>query len=245
MTKRDIYAARGIEYKAGKILYKGNWIPELLKEGNSKTGKAVYTWSMLPGKAGTCVCDCAGCYAQTGFYKMRNVQDALQLNTDIVNNDIEFFYNAVSAQLASIGSGEIRIHAAGDFNTKDPVQYAETWKRIAIENPSFLFWTYTKVVQFETLFDNVPNANIVKSVINGIGYNYGHCGYIIDTYNKLRAMGANVYICRCGIDKNQHCEKCGHCATAQFVLFIEHSTSYKAEADPLFDTLKAIINAQD
>lgn len=244
MTKRDSYAARGIEYKAGKILYNGKWIPELLKEGNSKTGKAVYTWSMLPGKAGTCVCDCAGCYAQTGFYKMRNVRDALQLNTDIVNKDIEFFYDAVSAQLESIGSGEIRIHAAGDFNTNNPVQYAETWKRIAIENPSFLFWTYTKVAQFETLFDNVPNANIVKSVINGIGYNYGHCGYIIDTYNKLRAMDANVYICRCGIDKNQHCEKCGHCATAQFVLFIEHSTNYKAEQDPMFETLKAIIDAQ-
>ena len=93
MTKRDSYAARGIEYKAGKILYNGKWIPELLKEGNSKTGKAVYTWSMLPGKAGTCICDCAGCYAKTGFYQMRNVRSALQQNTDIVNNDIEFFYN--------------------------------------------------------------------------------------------------------------------------------------------------------
>lgn len=139
MTKREAYAANGIEYKAGKILYNGKWIPELLKEGNSKTGKAVYTWSMLPGKAGTCVCDCTGCYAKTGFYQMRNVRDALQLNTDIVNNDIEFFYNAVSAQLEAVGSGEVRIHAAGDFATDNPVQYAETWKRIAIENPSFLF----------------------------------------------------------------------------------------------------------
>lgn len=100
------------------------------------------------------------------------------------------------------------------------------------------------MAQFETLFDNVPNANIVKSVINGIGYNYGHCGYIIDTYNRLRAMGANVYICRCGIDKNQHCENCKHCATAQFVLFIEHSTNYKAEQDPRFEELSALIESQ-
>ena len=245
MNKKQIYAKHGIEYINGKIIYHGQPIAELLKEGNSKTGKRVYTWSMLPGKEGTCVCSCEGCYAMTGFYQMPNVKAALQQNTDIVNNDIEFFYNAVSAQLETIGSGEIRIHAAGDFNTKNPAEYAYTWQRIAKENPSFLFWTYTKVKQFENLFADIPNANIVKSVINGIGYNFGHCDYIINVYKKLKAAGANVYICRCGIDKNQHCENCKHCATADFVLFIEHSTAYKAENDPAFDELKAIINAQE
>ena len=242
--KREAYEKHGIQYKAGKILYHDQWVSELLKEGNSKTGKKVYTWSMLPGTSGTCVCDCEGCYAMTGFYQMPSVKKALELNTSIVNDDIEFFYHAVSAQLESIGSGEIRIHAAGDFMTDRPEEYAQTWKRIATENPSFLFWTYTKVRKFEGLFDDVPNANIVKSVIDGVGLNFGHCGYIIDTYNKLVAMGANVWICKCGIDKNQHCENCKHCATAQFVLFIEHSTGYKAEQDPRFEELKALIEAQ-
>lgn len=245
MNKKQIYAKHGIEYVNGKIIYHGQPIAELLKEGNSKTGKRVYTWSMLPGKEGTCVCSCEGCYAMTGFYQMPSVKAALQQNTDIVNNDIEFFYSAISAQLETIGSGEIRIHAAGDFNTKNPTEYAYTWQRIAKENPSFLFWTYTKVSQFENLFDDIHNANIVKSVINGIGYNFGHCDYIINVYKKLKAAGANVYICRCGIDKSQHCENCKHCATADFVLFIEHSTAYKAESDPAFEELKAIINAQE
>ena len=245
MNKKQVYAAHGIEYVNGKIIYHGQPIAELLKEGNSKTGKRVYTWSMLPGKDGTCVCSCEGCYAMTGFYQMPSVKAALQQNTDIVNNDIEFFYNAVSAQLEIIGSGEIRIHAAGDFSTKNPEEYAYTWQRIAKENPSFLFWTYTKVSQFENLFDDIQNANIVKSVINGIGYNFGHCDYIINVYKKLKAAGANVYICRCGIDKNQHCENCGHCGKADFVLFIEHSTAYKAENDPAFEELKAIINSQE
>lgn len=244
MNKKEAYAQHGIEYKAGKILFNGKWISELLKEGNSKTGKKVYTWSMLPGKEGTCVYSCKGCYAMTGFYQMPSVKKTLELNTKIVNEDIDFFYRAVSAQLAYIGSGEVRIHASGDFNTADPEQYANTWKKIVIENPSFLFWTYTKVTKFETLFDDTVNGNIVKSVINGIGYNFGHCEYIINTYKKLKASGANVYICRCGIDKDQHCENCRHCATAQFVLFIEHSTEYKAEADPRFEELKAIIEAQ-
>jgi hypothetical protein len=161
-----------------------------------------------------------------------------------VNENIEFFYNAISAQLETIGSGEVRIHAAGDFNTRNPEEYAETWKRIVKENPNFLFWTYTKIKKFENLFDDTENGNIVKSIINGVGYNFGHCDYIIRVFNMLKKAGKNVYICRCGIDKNQHCENCRHCATSEFVLFIEHSTSYNAEKDPRFDELKAIIDAQ-
>ena len=243
-TKKAIYAKHGIEYNCGKVLYNGRWIAELLKAGNSKTGKRVYTWSMPAGTAGTCICDCVGCYAKTGFYQMASVKKALELNQSIVENDITFFYNAVSAQLEIIGSGELRIHAAGDFNTRNSREYAETWQRIARENKNILMWTYTKIHEYESLFDGIANAHIVKSVIDGIGYNFGHCDYILATYHKLQAMGANVYICRCGIDKNQHCENCGHCGKADFVLFIEHSTDYKAESDPIFNELKTVIDAQ-
>lgn len=99
--------------------------------------------------------------------------------------------------------------------------------------------------EYETLFDSLQNGNIVKSVIDGIGFNFGHCGYIIDTYKKLKAMNASVYICRCGIDKNQHCENCGHCGKAQFVLFIEHSTAYKADQDARYQELRELIESQD
>ena len=92
MNKREIYAAHGIDYKNSKILYNGNWISELLKEGNSKTGKRVYTWSLPAGKDGTCVCSCSGCYAMTGFYNMPSVKESLKLNQSIVENDIDFFY---------------------------------------------------------------------------------------------------------------------------------------------------------
>lgn len=246
-SKKEIYGQYGIDYDNGKILYNGRWISELLKQGNSKTGKKVYTWSMLAGNKGngTCACNCEGCYAQTGFYNMPSVKEPLELNTSIVNNDLQFFFNAVCAQLETIGKGEVRIHASGDFNTKNADKYAETWQAIVKMFPNILFWTYTKIARFESLFDSIENANIVKSVINGIGYNFGHCDYIIETYKKLKAMNASVYICRCGIDKNQHCENCKHCATAQFVLFIEHSTEYKAISDPLYNELKALIENQD
>lgn len=260
VTKKDIYRKYGITYdsKTGKILSPIGYICELLKEGNDKTGKLVYTFSILPGTGefiitingtdytikGTCCCDCVGCYAKTGRYNCDNVIYSLSVNTFLVNYYIDFVKNAISAQLECIKRGEVRIHASGDFNTKNADDYAQLWHDIAKKFNSFRFWTYTKVKKFESLFDDLKNANIVKSVIPGIGINYGHCDYIINAYYTLKELGKSVYICRCGIDKNQHCQNCGVCATYDYVLFIEHSTDYHAEKDPLFDKLVYIIENQ-
>ena len=257
-TKKDIYTKYGIQYENGKILSPVGYISELLKEGNQKTGKQVYTFSLLPGNGsytviinghettvkGTCACTCSGCYAMTGRYNCSNVINSMAVNTYLVNNHIDFVKRCIMAQLESIGRGEIRIHAAGDFNTADPEKYANMWKDIAKKNNAFRFWTYTKVKKYETLFDDLKNANIVKSVVPGIGLNFGHCEYIINAYYTLKDMGESVYICKCGIDKNQHCERCGVCATYKYVLFIEHSTGYNAEKDPMYSKLVEIVNNQ-
>lgn len=245
-SKTAIYAKHGIQYKNGKIITpEGKAICELLKEGNSKTGKRVYTFSMLPGLNGTCACTCEGCYAMTGFYRMNSVIKALETNTELVNNHVEFFKACILAQLEIIGPCEVRIHAAGDFNTKNPDEYAAAWHEIALKNPDCKFWTYTKVTKYESLFDDLNNANIVPSIIPHIGFNFGHCDYIIRAYKYLKAIGESVYICRCGIDKNQHCENCANCSKHKFVLFIEHSTSYKAETDENYNTLVELINSQE
>lgn len=258
INKKEIYAKYGIEFKSGKIFSPIGWTGELLKVGNSKTGTLVYTFSILPGNGeysveidgkectvnGTCVCNCSGCYAQTGFYRMSSVIKSLAINTILVNNHLDFVKRSIMAQLETIGRGEIRIHAAGDFNTTDPDAYAAMWYDIAKRFNSFRFWTYTKIKQFETLFDDLKNANIVKSVIPGIGFNFGTCEYIINAYYTLKSLEQSVYICRCGIDKNQHCERCGVCATYKYVLFLEHSTAYKAEQDPLYEKLMEIVNNQ-
>ena len=258
LTKKDIYAKHGITFEGDKIVSPVGLVSELLKQGNTKTGKAVYTFSILPGTSdfeisingekiqvkGTCCCNCSGCYAKTGRYNCDNVIYSMAINTYLVNNHIDFVKRCIMAQLESIGRGEVRIHAAGDFNTKDPDSYAKMWHDIAKANNAFRFWTYTKVKKFENLFDGLKNANIVKSVIPGIGFNFGHCDYIINAYYTLREMGKSVYICKCGIDKNQHCERCGVCATYDYVLFLEHSTGYNAEKDPLFGKLVEIVNNQ-
>lgn len=258
ITKKAVYAKYGIIWDGKHIVSPVGLICELLKEGNDKTGKLVYTFSVLPGTGiftldidgktfsvkGTCVCDCIGCYAKTGHYVQYTALKSMVINTYLVNNHLEFVKACIAAQLEYIGRGEIRIHAAGDFNTANPDEYANMWHAIAARFNTFRFWTYTKIKKYETLFDDLKNANIVKSVIPGVGVNYGHCDYIISAYYTLREYGKKVYICRCGVDKNQHCENCGVCATYDYVLFIEHSTEYKAEQDPSFEKLCTIIDAQ-
>ena len=258
MTKKAVYAKHGIEFKSGKIVSPIGLICELLKEGNDKTGKLVLTFSLLPGTGtfdidinnrhfsvkGTCVCDCTGCYAKTGHYRQTTAVKSMVINTFLVNNHLDFVKSCIAAQLEYMGRGEVRIHAAGDFNTINSDNYAAMWHDIAATFNSYRYWTYTKIKRFEPLFDDLKNANIVKSVIPGIGFNFGHCDYIINAYYTLKAMGKKVYICRCGIDKEQHCERCGICATYDYVLFLEHSTEYKAEKDPLYPKLVEIVNNQ-
>ena len=48
-SKKEIYAAYGIEFKNGRILAPVfGWIAPLLVNGNAKLGEGIFTWSMLP-----------------------------------------------------------------------------------------------------------------------------------------------------------------------------------------------------
>lgn len=248
---QNSYKARGIKADAKRVYSPIGAILPLLKEGNSKTGKHVYTWSMLPTNKmfntalgcvpGTCGHNCAGCYADTGFYKLPSTRDALAVNTLLAYNHLDFVNNAIRAQLDTLPGVDIRIHAAGDFFNK---AYAEMWTNIARDYAGKnSFWTYTKT-EYENIFDGIDGANIVKSILPGIGFNFGHIDYILDAYRKLVAAGEKPYICRCTFDKKQHCENCRGCIENKYVLFAEHSTAYKAEKDLLFSAAREIVDAQ-
>ena len=255
-SKKAIYAEFGITYESGKVLSpEFGFIPELLIDGNSKLGKGVWTFSTLAGNfnyhitinekeydiSGTCLCNCTGCYAQTGFYKMSNVIVSNAIKTYLSRNYPEFVKNAIIAQIKANGIMLCRIHASGDFfNT----EYVNIWREIVKACKECVFWTYTKNEKAEKAFDDLQNINIVKSLIPGYGFNFGHCVYILACYKALKAIGKSVYICRCGIDKNQHCTSCRGCSKNDYVLFIEHSTDYKAEFDPAYNELKQLIESQ-
>lgn len=254
-SRKEIYAHNGIEFVNGKVNSPLGLIPLPLVDGNEKIGKGIYHFSTLPGTKeytvtingkkyqtkGTCVCDCIGCYAMTGNYRYSNTINNIGIRNVLARDYMAWLEKAIGAQIQAENIKFIRIHASGDFFS---LEYAEMWKRLAMSFPGVTFWTYTKNAACESIFDGLDNANIVKSVIPGKGLNFGHCDYILSCYEFLKAAGKTVYICRCGIDKNQHCTNCKGCSKNEFVLFIEHSTSYKAEKDPLFPVIKTLIENQ-
>lgn len=255
-SKKAIYNKYGIEYTNGKIKSETyGFVNELLIDGNAKIGKGCYHFSTLPTNQlfnvivnnqsytvkGTCICNCKGCYATKGNYRFQSTMNSLGIRTLLIRNELDFVKRAIMAQIEADQIQAIRIHASGDF---DSIEYLNMWIEIVAAFPGVTFWTYTKVSAYEKAFDGFTNANIVKSVIPGFGFNFGHCDYIMNLYNELNDFGKSVYICKCGIDKNQHCTNCKGCSMHDYVLFIEHSTEYKADQDSAFPALKALIESQ-
>lgn len=261
-TKKDIYAEYGIEFRrdGGKEQIKSpifGWIAPLLIDGNDKLGHGVWTFSTTPTNEeqevvvngirmavkGTCPCKCPGCYATTGNYRFNNVKEANAKKTILVRLHLEFVKNSIIAQIKANRIRICRIHAAGDFDPETPA-YIDMWREVMEACPECIFWSYTKNENAEHAFDEIENMNMVPSIIPGIGLNYGKIAHVLDAYAKLKMEGEKVYICRCGIDSNQHCTNCRGCSENKYVLFVEHSTGYKAESDPLYDKLVDVIEAQ-
>lgn len=255
MNKKAIYESYGIKYENGKIYNPMfGWISPMLINGNAKLGKGVWTFSTLPSNKpfeidvngekmviqGTCVCDCKGCYAQTGFYKMPSTLKALAIRTAIARLDLRWLVIAIIAQIHADDIKLVRIHASGDFFS---LEYINAWREIVKACGTCVFWTYTKNASAENAFTDIANINIVKSLIDGIGMNYGHCDYIMNAFEQLKQAGKKVHICKCGFDKNQHCVNCKGCSENEYVLFVEHSTSYKAENDSNYSKLAKMVNA--
>lgn len=255
MSKKEIYSKYGIDFKDGKILSPIGWINPLLVNGNAKLGKGVWTFSTLPTNRvyiveingekveikGTCPCHCDGCYATKGFYNMPSVLKSNAIKTLLVRRFLDFVERAIKAQIEADCILLLRIHASGDFFS---IEYIEMWHRIVKEMSNCVYWTYTKNPLAESAFDDLNNINVVKSIVKGHGFNFGHCDYIIKVYHALKAEGKPVYICRCGVDPNQHCVNCKGCSENLYVLFIEHSTDYIAENDPAYPELVKLIESQ-
>ena len=269
-TKAMIYAENGIQYRGrdGKILSpEFGYIRPLLVNGNAKIGKGAYHFSTLPTNRtynididgrdysvkGTCPCTCmdkdgkTACYATKGNYNFKSVVRSLAKKTVLCYDFLDFVERAITAQIEADKIQLCRIHAAGDFFS---IEYAMMWRRIAERFPAVTFWTYTKNKACESAFDGMENANIVKSFLPNGKMNFGHCDHIIAMYHVLKNSGKRVHICFCGIEKfagiePRHCTDCHGCAENDYVLFIEHSTDYQADKDPLFPELVKLILSQD
>ena len=256
-TKNAIEKA-GFKVYGSYVMIDGTLFPLPLVQGNDKLGRRVWHSSIVPtnetmtaydaagneiSESGTCPCHCAGCYADNrGRYKMNSVKYALIMRTKLLREYPAIYFLLVRIQLTHERIERVRIHAAGDFIESE----ARGWYDVLKDFPAILAWTYTKHEwnQDLELLDSLPNMNIVKSIIKGCGFNFGHVAYIAQLFYRLKRAGKKVYICRCGIDPNQHCSDCDGCATYEYVLFIEHSTKYNAKKDYGFKKLAALIENQ-
>lgn len=253
IAKKLIYAKFGITLENGNLISPIGAIKPLLKNGNSKVGKNVYTFSILPTNKlfsvngmemkGTCPCTCKDCYGTKGCCAYDSSVASYARNTMLVRKHLSFVRDAIMAQIEADKIKTVRIHAVGDFDGND--EYVRMWHDIIKGHPHVQFWTYTKYARFENAFDDVPNGNIVRSVIPKVGFNFGECGYVIDTYRYLKAIGEDVYVCRCGIDAEQHCTNCKSCSTHKYVLFVIHGNGYRAEKDTRYAELVELIESQD
>lgn len=237
------------------MLPDGDLYPLPLVKGNKKIGKVWHASTLPTNKTitayvngeklemiGTCPMTCDGCYGVNGCYGYNSVKYILMRRTAFLRKYPDVYFTVARLQIIHQNIKKIRIHVTGDFIENE----AMGWYKIFKEFPYLKGWTYTKcnIDGDLEMLDGLHNFNIVKSVIKGCGFNFGHIDYIMALYEKLTQDGENVYICRCGVDPDQHCDNCCGCSDHDRVLFIEHGTGYKAIEDPLYNTIKALINSQ-
>lgn len=258
MNKKQFFLQYGIEYSKGKILAPwGKWVPQLLTYG-SKTH--CFGWSTLAGTKdwtvnlngeqivlkGTCPLQCKGCYGCSGRYAMQSVIDGNGWRTYAIMHFPDWTRRAITAQInwgiRGVPLPFVRVHITGDFFAN---WYIEVWKRIKADCPNTRMWAYTKNEDAENAFDDVAGFNIVKSLVPGFGLNYGHCDHVMNIYRALIASGIETHICRCAVDKEQHCNTCRACQDLKHVLFLEHGTDYKPECDPLWNEFVALVESDE
>lgn len=237
LTKKEIYAEHGIEYRKvgnSEQLFcepLGIWINKLLPIGtNNKVGKAA-TWSMLHGNetvniiemhekvqavmrlAGiteitlSCPIHCHDCYCDYGCFNWPDNKAKNMLKLILARFYRDWLERALTAQIIADKLTQIRIHVAGDFFC---IEYIEMWERIANRfTETVIFWTYTKVQAALDAFQNVKNVFIVPS-ITACGFNFGTCAELLYRYERLTSLGYKVHICACGTEHEIHCAECKH-----------------------------------
>ncbi len=135
-----------------------------IQNGNSKLGKGIYTVNLLPGdtpltlKDGTqltnvsgscfgCCNDCkSNCYAVNDAKRYHNTIIKSQgENTLLARHDKKRFFENIQRFLDYNMVAAVRIHSSGEYLNYD---YFLQWIEIAKNNPSVIFYSYTKRYNF-------------------------------------------------------------------------------------------------
>lgn len=222
------------------MLYEINYNPNMkisLVKGNSKLGKGVYAFNLLPGDepistkdkgqltnvrgtCGGCCNECKGeCYAISDTRRYHNTCiPSLAKNTVIMRHDIDCGFNQIKDELINKKAKVLRWHSSGEIMS---YEYLLHMIKLAIAMPNVKFYFYTKRFKFIQRYLN-SGFTFPENLICNISEWHGNTKeYNFDNLNKfVYDDGADVRlkeIVHCpAVDKNGKktpitCDQCKRC----------------------------------
>lgn len=226
-----------------KVLYQIDYDPTMqisLVKGNSKLGKGVYAYNLLPGDKplstkdkgqltnvrGTCGGCCDGCenfcYAVKDARRFHNTCiPSLGKNTVIMRHNMDEGFTQIKQQLIEKKAKILRWHSSGEIMNYD---YLLHMVKIAVELPNVQFYFYTK--RFDLIDKYIEECgdfpqnlicNISEWKDNTAGYKHIHKLNKFVWDDGTDESIAKMVHCP-AVDKNGHktsvtCDKCKRCFT--------------------------------
>ena len=222
------------------MLYEINYDPTMkisLVRGNSKLGKGVYAFNLLPGDAplstkdkgqltnvrGTCGGCCDGCekvcYAVNDARRYHNTcMPSLGKNTVIMRHDLDDMFAQLKSECVAKKVRVLRYHSSGEVESYD---YLLHMVQLANELPDVKFYFYTKrfafVERYLGEYRQFPN-NLVCNISEWKGNTAGFKldGLNVFTYDDGTDESLKSVTHCPAVDKNGHktgvsCDQCGRC----------------------------------
>ena len=187
-----------------KVLYNINYDESMvvsLVKGNSKLGKKVFAFNLMPGNRpistkdkgeltnvwGTCggVCEgCEGCcYAVRDTRQHHNsVIPSVGKNTVIMRHDMDKGFKQIKEALIKNKAKVLRLHSSGEIMNYD---YLLHMVKLAVEMPDVLFYFYTKRFTFMEQYLKECGALPENLVCNISEWKGNTEGYQLDGLNKF------------------------------------------------------------
>ena len=199
-----------------------------LQQGNSKTGRSVYTVSLIP------IADCGHnckeckkqCYDVINVCFQPRVQNVRARNSAIHKVDIERFWNEVSYGIKYNCVSTLRINVGGDICAAD----LPLINKIAKENPKcdFLFFTksYEDVNEYLNANEFEPNVHCIMSAWENTEMKNPHnlpVSHVLYADGRTTAPEFGSYYCGGNCAKCKYNDEgCWTLKNGQSVLFPAH-----------------------
>jgi hypothetical protein len=187
-----------------EVMYNINYNEEMvvsLVKGNSKLGKKVFSFNLLPGDKpistkdkgkltnvwGTCAGCCSGC--KDHCYAVRDARlhhnaviPSAGKNTVIMRHDMDKGFKQIKEALIKNKAKVLRLHSSGEIMNYD---YLLHMVKLAVEMPDVLFYFYTKRFAFMQQYIKECGALPENLVCNISEWKGNTEGYQLDGLNKF------------------------------------------------------------